>query len=148
MDTQDRSRILTEARSWLGTPYHHKGRVKGAGVDCGGLLYEVYGRFYKLKPFPQNYAQDWALHKKDELYLDFISEYVEEVGQPSPAGIVVFRFGRCFSHGGIVTEKQTVIHAWGRTGVGYVIESPLSFFKEGRFIRPRKFYSVKVSPNV
>ncbi len=29
--------VVRVARTWLGTPYHHQGRVKGAGVDCAGL---------------------------------------------------------------------------------------------------------------
>lgn len=33
---------VAEAITWLGTPYHHQGRVKGVGVDCGTLLCEVY----------------------------------------------------------------------------------------------------------
>lgn len=35
-------RIATEARTWLGTPWHHEGRVRGAGVDCGMLVLEVF----------------------------------------------------------------------------------------------------------
>lgn len=143
MDTEGRERILIEARSWIGTPYHHKGRIKGVGVDCGGLLYEVYGKFYPLKPFPESYPADWAMHRGAELYLDFISEYVLEVREPQPADIVVFRYGRCFSHGGIWTERNTVIHAWGRTAHGRVIESPAKFFQDGRVPRARKTFGVK-----
>ena len=33
---------VQEALTWLGTPYHHQGRVKGVGVDCGTLICEVY----------------------------------------------------------------------------------------------------------
>ncbi|WP_436904878.1 hypothetical protein [Acinetobacter johnsonii] len=33
---------VQEALTWLGTPYHHQGRVKDVGVDCGTLLCEVY----------------------------------------------------------------------------------------------------------
>ncbi len=33
--------IITEARSWLETPFHHQGRVRGVGVDCIGLIVEV-----------------------------------------------------------------------------------------------------------
>lgn len=29
-----RQQLIDEARTWLGTPYHHQGRVKGVGVDC------------------------------------------------------------------------------------------------------------------
>jgi cell wall-associated NlpC family hydrolase len=30
--------IITKAREYLGTPFHHQARVKGKGVDCAGLL--------------------------------------------------------------------------------------------------------------
>jgi cell wall-associated NlpC family hydrolase len=30
--------IAAEAETWLGTPFHWQGRVKGAGVDCKGLV--------------------------------------------------------------------------------------------------------------
>lgn len=35
------SDIVAAARSWLGTPFHHQGRVKGVGVDCAGLVLGV-----------------------------------------------------------------------------------------------------------
>lgn len=33
--------ILEEARRWLGTPFVHRGRLKGEGVDCIGLAIGV-----------------------------------------------------------------------------------------------------------
>lgn len=33
--------IVEEARTWLGTRFHHQGRVKGVGVDCAGLVVGV-----------------------------------------------------------------------------------------------------------
>lgn len=33
--------VVAEARRWLGTPYQHQGRVRGAGVDCAGLVIGV-----------------------------------------------------------------------------------------------------------
>jgi cell wall-associated NlpC family hydrolase len=36
-----RDQIVVAARGWLGTPFHHQGRVKGAGVDCAGVIVEV-----------------------------------------------------------------------------------------------------------
>lgn len=30
--------LLAIARSWIDTPYHHQGRIKGVGVDCIGLI--------------------------------------------------------------------------------------------------------------
>jgi len=33
--------VLAVARSWLGTPWHHHGRVKGRSCDCIGLVVET-----------------------------------------------------------------------------------------------------------
>lgn len=33
-----RHQVLSEARSWIGTPYHHQQSIKGVGVDCVGLV--------------------------------------------------------------------------------------------------------------
>src|SRR5690625_738099 len=33
--------IVTAAREWLGTPFRHRGRLKGVGVDCIGLAVGV-----------------------------------------------------------------------------------------------------------
>lgn len=30
--------IVATARTWMGTPYRHQGRVKGEAVDCLGLI--------------------------------------------------------------------------------------------------------------
>ena len=29
-----RAAVVTEAKTWIGTPFHHAARVRGAGVDC------------------------------------------------------------------------------------------------------------------
>ena len=38
MDSLD---IVTTARKWLGTPFHHQGRVPNVGLDCVGLVIQV-----------------------------------------------------------------------------------------------------------
>ena len=30
--------VVAEARRWLGTPWRHQARLRGVGVDCGGLV--------------------------------------------------------------------------------------------------------------
>jgi len=37
----DNKLIPDEARKWLGTPFHHQGRLLGVGVDCLGLMVSV-----------------------------------------------------------------------------------------------------------
>ncbi|MFC4353051.1 C40 family peptidase [Fodinicurvata halophila] len=36
-----RRAVVAEARGWLGTPFRHGGRCRGAGVDCIGLAIGV-----------------------------------------------------------------------------------------------------------
>lgn len=33
--------IVTQARTWQGTPFHHQARLKGVGCDCLGLVVGV-----------------------------------------------------------------------------------------------------------
>ena len=33
--------IVIQARTWLGTPFHHQARLKGKGCDCLGLIVGV-----------------------------------------------------------------------------------------------------------
>lgn len=113
-----RQRIVAEAESWLGTPYHHAAMVKGAGTDCGMMLVAVYhacGLIPAIDPRP--YPQDWHLHRDDERYLGWVRRYGRETDRPLAGDLAVFRFGRTFSHGGILTGTGEIIHAYVGRGV-------------------------------
>lgn len=140
-----RDDIVAEARTWIGTKYHHKGRIKGVGVDCGGLIYEVYKQVLGIpkEAFPSAYAEDWGLHKDDnELYLDFILPYIVPVDQLLPGDLVIFKFGRAYAHGTIYIGDNRVIHAFGKTGHGSVLISNLKTFNLGGSPRPRKQFGL------
>ncbi|MGH6834929.1 MAG: hypothetical protein ACREC9_05095 [Methylocella sp.] len=112
---EQRVAIVREARSWIRTPYHSQGDIKGIGVDCGMLLVRVFVDTGLVPPFdPRPYADDWYLHRSEERYLGFIFDRAKEVENPLAGDVVVFRYGRCFSHGGIVTKAcpVTIVHAF------------------------------------
>ncbi len=45
--------------------------------------------------------------------MHIILEHAREIeGRPLPGDVVLWRFGRCYSHGAIVIEWPTVIHAY------------------------------------
>lgn len=107
-----REKIKAEAESWLGTPYHHHAAVKGDGVDCAQILIEVYHAVgLAEKPDVGHYPPDWMLHRSEERYLGWIEQYCDIVEVPRMGDIAIFKFGRCFSHAGIVTEWPMLIHA-------------------------------------
>jgi cell wall-associated NlpC family hydrolase len=114
-----RQAVVAEAASWLRTPYHHMGRLRGVGVDCLTLLAEVYERAGVIGhveiPF---YPPDWHLHRGVELYLGGVLDNATEIpGPPQPGDIALFKMGRCFAHGVIVTGWPQLIHAHYSAGV-------------------------------
>jgi cell wall-associated NlpC family hydrolase len=152
-EAAQRAAIVREARSWIGTPYHNCADVKGrnGGVDCGMLLVRVFVDTGLVAPFdPRPYPPDWHLHRAEEKYLGFVFDRTREVyltaphpnplpqagegvarsaageGQcVQPGDVAVFRFGRCYSHGGIVTVAAplTIVHAYAPTRC--VVEEPI-----------------------
>jgi hypothetical protein len=114
-ESVERAAIVAAARSWIGTPYHNCADVKGAGVDCGMLLVRVFvdgGLCPRFDPRP--YPADWHLHRGEERYLGFLFDRCREVAEPLPGDIMVLRYGRCYSHGGIVTRAKpcAIVHAF------------------------------------
>jgi cell wall-associated NlpC family hydrolase len=114
-----RQRVVAEAETWLRTPYHHMGRIKGGGIDCLTLLAEVYEAAGVIPhvdvPF---YPPDWNLHRDTERYLRGLMRYARGIGGPPQSGdVAVFKFGRCFAHGAIVVSWPRLIHAWCDAGV-------------------------------
>ena len=110
-----RAAVVAEARSWIGTPYHHAADIKGVGVDCAMILVRVFCDLGLVEPFdPRPYTRDWMLHRDDERYLGFLLARAREVNEPGAGDVVLFRFGRCFAHGGIVIARTplTIVHAF------------------------------------
>ena len=110
-----RGAVVREARSWVRTPYHNQADIKGVGVDCGMLLVRVFVDAGLVPPFdPRPYTDDWYLHRSEERYLGFVFDRAKEVINPLPGDVMVFRYGRCYAHGGIVTVTRplTIVHAY------------------------------------
>ena len=139
-----RQDVLTELRGWLGTPYHHAARVKGAGVDCLMLLLEVYGRAgvfarmgvdVSLIEIPR-YSRDIMLHRNEETYLEGVRRYAVETDQPDTGNIALWKFGRIYSHAGVITDWPAIIHAYapenmvviGNAAMGALASRPVRFF--------------------
>ena len=119
----DRQRLIAEARTWLGTKYHKRGLVKGAGCDCYTLVVlclQAIGLAGDAD-FPAH-GDDWWMNCTDQEYykriMRFASEKVRGTGlwgtlKLAPGDIVLVRVNRAseiFSHGGIVTAWPKLIH--------------------------------------
>lgn len=143
----ERRAVAVEALTWPGTPYHHRGNVKGrnGGVDCARILIEVFAAVGLIEWFdPGNYPADWHLHRSEERYLAWIERFGAEVRRdPIEGDILVFQHGRTFSHGAICVGWPNVVHAYAEARVveeTSVRGGPLAMYKTGK-PRPFKVYS-------
>ncbi len=149
MPSNWRDTVLNEAMTWRGTPYHHRAFVKGSGCDCGTFLHMCFKLVIDLPPFKKDYAMDWSLHNEDELYLNGLEEFVKEIQVPRPGDIVVWKYGKAFSHGSICIGRGKYIHSWGMNGTKGVRINVESFFHlnlfqpSATYRRPKKVYTIK-----
>jgi NlpC/P60 family putative phage cell wall peptidase len=153
-EQRQRAAVVAEARTWIATPYHHEARLKGIGVDCAQLLAGVFSSVGLIAP-PRvpHYPPDWHLHRDAERYLGVILAHAREFDSstssvPQPGDVVLWRFGRCFSHGAIVSAWPKVIHSYIGKGcqeddittapwLGFIGENGEDKGKP----RPRRFFS-------
>ena len=119
----ERNMVVKEALSWQKTPYRHMARVKGAGADCltfMACVFENCGLLNKIEiPY---YSKDWMNHRSAERYLEGLLKYTREIfTEPQQGDIILWKVGRCFSHGAIVIDYPLIIHA--QAGVGVMQEN-------------------------
>ncbi|WP_300029418.1 peptidase [uncultured Roseobacter sp.] len=126
-----RDQILSEARSWIGTPYVHQSSVKGAGTDCLGLLRGVWRAHYGEEPEKvPPYTLDWSEVRQDEQLWSAAQRHLvaKPLRSEAPGDVLLFRMraGAVAKHLGIVGRTgsdASFIHAYSRFGV---MESALS----------------------
>lgn len=111
-----RERIVAEARSWLGTPYHHQASRKGVGCDCVGLVRGVWRAMIGPEPEAMPaYSGDWGDVNGADSLLALGGRHFTPIGPDAMVAgdVVVFRIrrGRVAKHCGILTEADRFVHA-------------------------------------
>ncbi len=118
LERAQREAVVAAAAGWVGTPFHDCASVKGprGGIDCANLLARVYeeagvtGRIDTGR-----YSPSWFMHRDEERFAAFVMRYAVEIPE-AEAGVgdtVLYKIGRCFAHGAIITEEwpNRIIHA-------------------------------------
>lgn len=126
LSTKDREAIVTEAKSWLNTPYRGWSRVKGCGVDCMQFLAGVFVNTGHVSAaelgIPKSYSLQIGQHMETTEYVDGVQRYMREIQEPEvlPGDVVMFKLDKAFAftHSGIIVSwPDYVIHAIARGGV-------------------------------
>ena len=113
-EAEQRAAVVAEAISFLGTRYHHMGRLKGVGVDCATLPLCVYTNAGIFEDFNLSvYSPDWHQHREEDLYASIVLRVAHEIDREAlgPGDLILFKYGRAFSHGAIVIDLPQIVHA-------------------------------------
>lgn len=115
MTPAQREAVLTQARTWIGTPFHDCSGVKGAGVDCAHFLKCVAVEAGLIEDFViPPYKPQWFLHQQRPLFLETLARYADPIERADAraADIAMYNFGLHAAHGAFIIDEQTIIHAF------------------------------------
>lgn len=131
--------IVEQARTWVGTKYHHQGRLKKSsagpgGVDCIGLVIGVIdelgmqdGAGNKLSEHDEF---NYSMHPEKGRLVGSIAKHLREVKpeQMREGDVLLFKFFNDPQHVGLLTCYPTggvgLIHCTSSSG--WVVEQPFS----------------------
>lgn len=130
--------IIAIAKTYIGTPYHHQGRVKGAGIDCCGLIINVAQELGL-----SNYDLDGYSPTADgvELLAEFQANCpVRDLSEIQLGDILIFKVRHHPQHCGILSElngEDSLIHAYST--IGRCVEHRLEEFWRSRIVAAFQF---------
>lgn len=112
-EAETRAAIVAEALSWEATPYMAGAMIKGVGCDCAMLPNAIYSALNLAPRQTISYTQDWMMHRDEEKFLSFVAPHAREITRDElgPGDLVMWKFGRTYSHSAIVIDMPTVLHA-------------------------------------
>ena len=121
LTTAQREAIVAETETWYGTPYRGWSCVKGAGVDCGQLIYKTFnnvGLIPELTDLPKDYPLNIGQHRASTEYIDLVLKYFREIpeAEVQPGDIVVWKLtgSKAYCHAAIIKSwPDYCIHAYG-----------------------------------
>lgn len=121
------SALVSEAREWIGTPFVHQGRSKGAGCDCLGLVAGVLSKFGDIPEIPL-YSSDWDFSDKLLFYRSLSANLNQKYEAFSVGDLIGFALRRNgpLQHVGILSQVEPTprfIHSYSTYGV---VESALT----------------------
>src|ERR1700712_1094357 len=93
--TITQQQIISETRTWIGTPYQHQASLKGVGCDCLGLVRGVWRALHESEPEPvPAYAPDWAETGGREALVEAARRHLVEVLPLAfePGDVLLFRW--------------------------------------------------------
>ncbi len=129
--------IVNTARTWIGTRFHHQGRVKKSehdpgGCDCLGLIMGVAAELdLKTKhgaPLISLDTLEYGRHPDPNLLVSILNDNLIQLDIIQPGAILLLKHNGIPRHLAIASGKDTIVEANATARV--VIERSLAEFEE------------------
>lgn len=147
-----RARFVSEALTWVGTPFVDCCDVKGprGGVDCAMMLTRSAVDTGLIEPFdPRPYQPRHMMNSDEQLFLSWVVDRfgAREVPAPRLGDLLIWQFGRCFCHGGVLANSLEVVHAYAGEGMCdlTLVDTPLLThypLHGGKVPRPVRYFDL------
>lgn len=114
-----RNQIISEAKTWIGTPFHYHARIKGVGCDCVGLIIGV-SEALGIQCLDQLLLPNYDVYKDKDYLLECMYSNFKSGSKTKGAIAVVGSKDRGWHIGllnTIVGNKFTWIHSCMITGM-------------------------------
>lgn len=108
--------VIAAARTCLGTPFAHQGRINGEALDCAGLAVSVAHDIGVEYNDQQGYSREPIKGLLLAALIDQPGLDLVPVVEKQPGDILLMRFGRDPQHLAIYTG-QTIIHSYEAVGI-------------------------------
>jgi len=107
-NTVIQEKIISKAREYIGTPFHHQARVKGVGIDCAGLLICV-ARELGLQHYD---VQGYSKVPSGSAFERHLAANLDEISAIEPGCILLMAFDSDPQHVAICTSETSIVHAY------------------------------------
>jgi NlpC/P60 family putative phage cell wall peptidase len=134
-----RQTIIDAARTYLGTRFKHQGRIKGAGIDCVGLVLCV-GIDVGLD-LPR--YLDYSRHPDGKTLQDRLETHMQRIPEADalPGDVLLFRGKSQPQHVGIISAPGYMVHA--HLSYRKVVEHRIDATWRALIIRPYRYPGVE-----
>jgi NlpC/P60 family putative phage cell wall peptidase len=111
-----RKQVVDEARTWMGTRFHHQARIKGTGVDCLNLVIgvaetlELVPGGFKWDDYPEYHG--YGKSPNGTMLIAGCDRFMDRISYDDllPGDVLVFRFAEEPQHFAIVTQIGSPVY--------------------------------------
>ncbi len=123
------NKLHNEVASWLGTPYKYGGQSKD-GVDCSGLIMQIYKNVYGKKLYRSSYE----IYNKNCRHIN-----KKELNEGDLVFFITSKDKKRINHVGLYLNNNKFVHSTTKKGV--IITDLSESYYEKRFVGAGKVIS-------